>query len=165
MGRTICGFSGTEKTDSLLVDLSSQVASLNQVVDALKSYSEAIVKKIEDDPKVSDKLIKDVEADSATRMLSTNHLVTYVLRKNSGKMDIEQPITPEIASKFVKAALESENAAEFLSKALDDKKRSRLADLPAADRDFSNLKTRLSHLSLRSSPSNKPDGPTSKNTG
>lgn len=66
------------KSESVLSDLTTQVRTLNQVVDALRSYSEAIVRKVEPDAEKSAELIRTVEDKLAMEIVRSNPLIKYL---------------------------------------------------------------------------------------
>ncbi|WP_304350761.1 DUF4062 domain-containing protein [Comamonas testosteroni] len=99
---------GKRKSEATLRDLSEQVKGLNQVVDSLRSYSEAIVRKIE--PKNSEELIKKVEEKLAEDIVTQNPFFSYISRKieEFGKGDSSAPT-------IVKAIISTSSLDEFLN--------------------------------------------------
>jgi len=71
---------GKRKSDTVLADLSTQVETLNQVADALKSYSEVILRKVEPDVTKSAKVIKAVEDKLARQLVASNTLIKHLKR-------------------------------------------------------------------------------------
>ena len=84
-----------KKTDSALQGLTTQVQTLNQVVDALKSYSEAIVKKVEPDENKSANLIIQIEQKLASEIVLTNPLIRFL---RIGELGDDQTIQAVINS-------------------------------------------------------------------
>ena len=66
------------KSDSILNDLTSQIQTLNQVVDSLRNYSEAIVRKIEPDASKSDQIIRTVEDKLVQDIINSNPLIRFI---------------------------------------------------------------------------------------
>jgi uncharacterized protein YoxC len=104
-------FLSKKKTDTVLTDLTTQVETLNQVVDALKSYSEAIVKKVETDPAKSAGLIQQVEKKLASEIVLSNPFIRYL----SGRQYIAFG-SPENINKIIDASIHSGSLDEFLSR-------------------------------------------------
>ncbi|MGV3681344.1 MAG: DUF4062 domain-containing protein [Acidovorax sp.] len=69
-----------KKADATINDLSLQVQNLSQVVEALKSYSQEIVKKIEPDEQKSSKIIKELEDRLVLDLVGNNPFVRYLMR-------------------------------------------------------------------------------------
>lgn len=133
-------FLSRKKTDSALQGLTTQVETLNQVVDALKSYSEAIVKKIEPD---SAKLILQIEKKLAAEIVQTNSLIRYLRRGSikSGSHSLE-------IDKIIDAVINSGNPNDLGKRLnLSESEMQRLAESEnAAWRDLSIMRRKLSEL-------------------
>jgi len=103
-------FLAKKKSDSSISDLATQVQSLSQTVAALRSYSEAIVRKVEPDAKKSSALIKSVEDKLAEEVIFSNPLIRYIRRESekAGMQNIDaKTLSQRIAS--------NENATGFLN--------------------------------------------------
>lgn len=102
-------FLSKKKTNNVLTDLTTQVETLNQVIDALKSYSEAIVKKVETDPSKSADLIKQVEKKLATEIVLTNPFIKFLGRNKEDSLDAVGRIDD-----LIEAAIHSGSVEELL---------------------------------------------------
>ena len=98
------------KEDATLREISFQVNNLNQVVDALKTYSEAIVRRVESDKGASEKIIEEVESKLARDLISQNKLLSY-LQKNI-KDDSGNSVSDEL---MIEAIIDSDDIKEFIN--------------------------------------------------
>ncbi|MCE9550414.1 MAG: DUF4062 domain-containing protein [Betaproteobacteria bacterium] len=123
-------------TDSALHGLTTQVQTLNQIVEALKSYSEAIVKKVEPDKDKSAHLITQIEKNLAAKIVMNSVLIRYLRIQD---IDIE---------KAVEAVIKSPDIIVFSEKLnLDDERFALLVSIQnEAGRDLMIMRRQLSLL-------------------
>lgn len=132
-------FLSKRKTDAVLTDLSSQVVNLSQVVDALKSYSEAIVRRVEPDNETSSDLIAAVERRLAIQIVNGNPLIRHLSKKKPGiAWSTEELLNKVIGSNSVD---EFARSLGFDNEFIDGL----LTKSPAA-KDFDQIKKQLSEL-------------------
>lgn len=91
-----------KKSDAVLKALTAQVQTLNQVVDALKTYSEAIVRKVEPDEEKSNVIIAEVERKLLQDIIDKNPLINFInndlVAKKESKLTVDSIISAIISN-------------------------------------------------------------------